>query len=130
MEKGERKMWVGGAVLRFLSKWALGLASARSIVASSLGLPDLAQRTAQAGRLWLGLGRGNGDVGLLEGMVRGVSWGRSWSRTFVLDPGDEWALLDGVGCWIKRAVIINFFVIWLVSVTFFLGLLSFLDEFF
>ena len=65
---------------------------------------------------------------MLEGMVG--SWGRGWFRTFVLDPGDEWALLDGVGYWIKRAVIIKFFVIWLVSVTFFLGLLSFLDEFF
>ena len=73
MEKGERKMWVGGAVLRFLSTWALGLASACLIVASSLGLLDLAQRIPRAGLdLWLGLGRGNGVVGLL-------SWGRSWS---------------------------------------------------
>ena len=44
----------------------------------------------------MGLGRGKRVVGLLDG----VSWGGSWPRTFVLDPGDEWALLDGVGCWV------------------------------
>ena len=67
IEKGERKEWVGGAVLRFLSTWALGLASARLLVASSLGLSDLAHRIARVlvcGWVW---GEGMGLLGCWTG---------------------------------------------------------------